>query len=65
MVQNDKNESWPFEKVDMKLKEIMVNIFHNVDEAAKEVGQEDNYVVGANIAGFKIIYKAMSEKGLI
>ena len=65
MVQNAKNESWPFAKVDMKLKEIMVNIFHNVDEAAKEVGQEDNYVVGANIAGFKIIYDAMSKKGLL
>jgi glutamate dehydrogenase (NADP+) len=49
----------------MKLKEIMVNIFHNVDEAAKEVGQEDNYVVGANIAGFKIIYDAMTKKGLL
>ena len=65
MVQNAENESWPFEKVDMKLKEIMVNIFHNVDEAAKEVGQEDNYVVGANIAGFKIIYDAMTKKGLL
>ena len=36
-----------------------------IDEAAKEVGQEDNYVVGANIAGFKIIYDAMSKKGLL
>ncbi len=65
MVQNDLNESWSFEKVDAKLKDIMMGIFHNLDEAAKDVDMEDNYVVGANIAGFKIIVDAMEKKGLL
>ncbi|MCQ2799801.1 MAG: NADP-specific glutamate dehydrogenase [Bacilli bacterium] len=65
MEQNAANESWSFEKTDARLKEIMVGIFHNLDEAAKDVGMEDNYVVGANIAGFKIIVDAMEQKGLL
>ena len=30
----------------------MVNICHNMADAAKRYGAEGNYVVGANIAGF-------------
>ncbi|MDE7404256.1 MAG: NADP-specific glutamate dehydrogenase, partial [Lachnospiraceae bacterium] len=44
MSQNSERLSWTFEEVDSKLKGIMVNIFHNMDEAAKKYGMEGNYV---------------------
>ncbi len=53
MSQNSERLSWSFEEVDSKLKGIMVNIFHNLDSAAKKYGFDGNYVVGANIAGFE------------
>ena len=59
MCQNSMRYSWTFEEVDAKLKDIMVNIFHNIDNAAKEYGVENNYVAGANIAGFKKVADAM------
>ena len=40
-------------KVDAKLKGIMADLYHNIDEAAKKYGFEGNFVVCANIAGFK------------
>ena len=52
MSQNSERLSWSFEEVDGKLKNIMVNIFHNLDAAAKEYGMAGDYVAGANIAGF-------------
>ena len=42
----------------------MVNIFHNIDNAAKEYGVENNFVVGANIAGFKKVADAMLAQGV-
>lgn len=65
MTQNSERLSWTFEEVDNKLKQIMVNIFHNLDQAAKEYGAEGNYVVGANIAGFKKVAEAMLAQGVI
>lgn len=65
MTQNSERLSWTFEQVDEKLKQIMVNIFHNLDQAAKEYGAEGNYVVGANIAGFKKVAEAMLAQGVI
>lgn len=65
MTQNSERLSWTFEEVDNKLKQIMVNIFHNLDQAAKEYGVEGNYVVGANIAGFKKVAQAMLAQGVI
>ncbi len=47
MSQNSERLSWTFEEVDSKLKNIMVNIFHNLDDAAKKYGMEGNYVAGA------------------
>ena len=41
-----------FNEVDKMLENIMVNIYHNIDDAAKKYGMEGNYVAGANIAGF-------------
>ena len=65
MSQNSERMSWPFEKVDKKLKEIMVNLFHNIDNAAKKYGFEGNYVVGANIAGFEKVVDAMNAQGIV
>jgi len=65
MSQNSERLSWSFEEVDQKLQGIMVNIFHNVDAAAKEYGCEGNYVMGANIAGFLKIADAMLAQGVV
>ena len=65
MCQNSMRYSWTFEEVDAKLKDIMVNIFHNIDSAAKEYGVENNYVAGANIAGFKKVADAMLAHGIV
>ena len=64
MSQNSERLSWSFEEVDAKLKSIMVNIFHNADNAAKKYGMEGNYVVGANIAGFEKVVDAMLAQGV-
>ena len=65
MSQNSERLSWSFEEVDAKLKTIMVDIFHNLDAAAKEYGMEGNYVAGANIAGFLKVANAMQAQGIV
>ena len=65
MSQNSQRLSWTFQEVDAKLKGIMENIFANIDAAAKEYGMEDNYVVGANIAGFLKVADAMLAHGCV
>ena len=65
MSQNSERLSWSFEEVDAKLKTIMVNIFHNMDDAAREYGMEGNYVAGANIAGFLKGANAMTAQGIV
>ncbi|MGI6011895.1 MAG: NADP-specific glutamate dehydrogenase [Ruminococcus sp.] len=65
MSQNSERLSWTFEEVDAKLKDIMVNITHNMDDAAKRYGFEGNYVVGANIAGFEKVANAMLAQGIV
>ena len=65
MSQNSERLSWTFEEVDSKLKSIMVNIFHNLDDAAKKYGMEGNYVAGANIAGFLKVADAMQAQGIV
>ena len=64
MSQNSERVSWSFEKVDSKLKDIMVNITHNIDDAAKEYNMAGNYVAGANIAGFNKVVNAMISQGV-
>ncbi|MDE7297931.1 MAG: NADP-specific glutamate dehydrogenase [Lachnospiraceae bacterium] len=64
MSQNSERLSWSFEEVDAKLQGIMVNIFHNLDDAAKRYGCEGDYVVGANIAGFEKVANAMLAQGI-
>ena len=65
MSQNSERLSWTFEEVDAKLKNIMVNIFHNLDDAAKKYGKEGDYVAGANIAGFLKVADAMTAQGIV
>ena len=65
MSQNSERLSWTFEEVDAKLKQIMVNIYHNIDDAAKKYGMEGNYVAGANIAGFLKVAEAMKAQGIV
>lgn len=65
MSQNSERLSWSFKKVDTKLKGIMVDLYHNIDNAAKKYGFEGNYVVGANIAGFEKVVDAMNAQGIV
>lgn len=65
MSQNSERLSWSFEEVDDKLKDIMVNIYHNIDEAAKKYGLDGDYVAGANIAGFLKVAEAMEAQGVV
>jgi len=64
MSQNSMRYSWTFEEVDAKLKNIMINIYKAASAAAKEYGDEDNLVAGANIAGFLKVAEAMYAQGV-
>ena len=59
MAQSSGRLFWTFEEVDAKLKKIMIDIYHNMDAAAKEYGCKGDYVAGANIAGFIKVANAM------
>lgn len=65
MSQNSGRTSWTFEEVDSKLKNIMVNICHNMADTAEKYGVKGNYVVGANIAGFEKVVDAMTAQGIV
>jgi len=65
MAQNSQRIPWTFEKADAELKIIMTTIYKNASEAAKEYGQPGNFIVGANIAGFVKVAKAMLAQGLV
>ena len=65
MSQNSERLSWSFEEVDSKLKDIMVNICHNMADAAQRYGAKGNYVLGANIAGFEKVAEAMTAQGIV
>ncbi len=65
MSQNSMRLSWTFEEVDLKLKDIMINIFKQISESANKYGFKNNYVVGANIAGFVKVADAMIAEGVI
>lgn len=65
MSQNSERLAWSFEEVDGKLKDIMVNIYHNIAAAAKKYGLDGDYVAGANIAGFLKVAEAMEAQGVV
>ena len=64
MSQNAAMTSWDFATVDEKLQQIMKNIYKNASTSAKEFGMNDNFVVGANIAGFKKVADTMLMQGV-
>ncbi len=64
MSQNSMRYSWTFEEVDEKLKGIMKHIHSSARAAATEYGDADNYVLGANIAGFLKVADAMYMQGV-
>lgn len=65
MSQNSMRLSWTWEEVDRRLNDIMVNIHRKCAEAADEYGAPGNYVIGANVAGFKTVANAMLDQGLV
>ena len=65
MTQNSLRYSWTFDEVDIKLKDIMINIYKSASDAAKEYGMENNLVAGSNIAGFLKVATAMYEQGVV
>lgn len=65
MSQNSLRCSWTFEEVDARLKDIMINIYHQTNRVASEYGCEGNLVKGANIAGFLKVASAMMAQGVV
>lgn len=65
MQQNASRDSWSFDKTEKKLAEIMYGIHEICHETAEEYGAPDNYVLGANIAGFVRVAEAMDAMGII
>ncbi len=65
MCQNSMRLSWTFDEVNSKLDAIMTNIFKSCKEAAAQYGLGNNYVAGANLAGFIKIEQAMRAQGII
>ncbi|WP_297008638.1 NADP-specific glutamate dehydrogenase [uncultured Corynebacterium sp.] len=65
MQQNASRDSWTFQYTDKRLQDIMRKIFKNTARTAAEYGVEGDYVVGANIAGFKKVADAMIAQGVI
>ena len=65
MAQNASMQQWSFETVDQKIREIVAHIFTAMHTTAEEFGQPGNYVLGANIAGFRKVADAMLEQGCV
>lgn len=65
MQQNASRDTWSFEHTEARLAEIMTNIHRRCYETADEFGTPGNYVIGANIAGYLKVAKAMMAFGLI
>lgn len=65
MSQNSMRYYLPFENVDKKLNEIMINIFNSCKLASNEYNLDNNYVAGANIAAFTKLANAMAAQGIV
>lgn len=66
MSQNALRLSWTKEEVDERLKGIMHNIYQNVAAAAAEYAEDlDDFVIGANVAGFLKVADAMMAQGAV
>ena len=65
MSQNSMRLSWSAEEVDQKLQGIMKDIYKKIDDAAVRYHMKDNFVAGANIAGFEKVVEAMKAQGVV
>ncbi|AKF24376.1 glutamate dehydrogenase [Sulfurovum lithotrophicum] len=65
MSQNASMENWTFDEVDIKLRQIMRNIFDTAYDTSKEFGVEGDLVTGANIAGFRKVADSMIDQGAV
>lgn len=65
MQQNASRDAWDFEYTEKRLHQIMKNIHKACYETSVEYGDEGNYVIGSNIAGFIKVARAMLAMGLI
>ena len=65
MSQNSLRLSWSFAEVDERLKGIMAGIYGQIRSVCEEFGFGDNYVAGANIAGFKKVATSMLAHGVV
>ncbi len=64
MTQNSMRLSWTFDEVDQRLNRVMSGIYRQMDDAAKAYGHVDDYITGANIAGFIKVADAMIAQGI-
>ncbi len=65
MSQNSQRLSWTFEETDRRLHDIMINIHKISAETAEQYGKPGNLVIGANIAGFMKLARAMTAQGVV
>jgi glutamate dehydrogenase (NADP+) len=65
MQQNASRDAWTFEFTEQRLREIMCNIHQDCHAMAAECGKPGNYVIGANVAGFRRVAEAMLAFGVI
>jgi glutamate dehydrogenase (NADP+) len=65
MAQNSQKMQWTPQHVDQQLQQIMKNIFVSISNAAEKYSTKDNYVDGANIAGFIKVSEAMIAQGYV
>ena len=65
MSQNSERLHWTFEEVDNKLENIMKNIFKQIEDSCNKYEQGNDYVAGANIAGFEKVAEAMQAQGIV
>ena len=65
MQQNASRDAWTFEYSEQRLHQIMTGIHRNCHETATEFGSPGNYILGANIVGFRRVAEAMLAFGVI
>ncbi len=65
MSQNSMRLSWTREEVDARLQGIMKSIHKSCLDASEVYGKKGDYVMGANIAGFVKVAKAMLAAGIV
>ncbi len=65
MSQNSMRLAWTREEVDGRLRAIMDTIHGSCLAAARDIGAENDYVAGANVAGFRKVADAMIDQGVV